>query len=76
MEYPEFTEEGSFCPCGAELVAQWDTTDDEPCWECPDCGAWYTVGGDPAFDGTSVPLEQPPPGRRETRGARWTRCVF
>ena len=57
VEYPEFHEDGrATCPCGGEMIAQWDTVDDEPCWECQDCGAWYTVGGDLAYDGTSVPL--------------------
>jgi len=47
-------------PCGVTLNPQFDKeAEDGPdfgwCWDCPVCGEWFTVGGEPAIWGTSVP---------------------
>ena len=43
------------CPAdGARLSPQWDKEDQEACWDCPKCGEWFCVDGEPAIWGTSV----------------------
>lgn len=47
--------------CKVKLLPQVDTQDDDEwCWSCPKCDEWFTVGGDPAFHGTSVPESSAP----------------